>query len=149
MPDERFITQTILASSEEGAEKGNCLAACVASILALPLADVPNFVNAEEFPENFYAWLECRGLGYAWMLVKNADGGAISPELLPDVVKSIGTVGFHLIYGTSPRGFLHSCVGYAGKVVHDPHPSRAGLVDAHAIGFIMPLDPTRGGLLAN
>ncbi len=27
------------------------------------------------------------------------------------------------------RGLLHSCVGLNGEIVHDPHPSRAGLLE--------------------
>lgn len=39
--------------------------------------------------------------------------------------------GWSIVSGRSPRpgGQLHACVAFNGVVVHDPHPSRAGILD--------------------
>lgn len=138
---DRWVTQTVLASDDENAEKGNCFAACVASLLRLPITEVPNFVNDPDgWPENLHGWLRERGMGYLWLIVKDEHGNAARLEELPLQLRSMGAIGLHLIYGTSPRGHLHSCVGDGGVLVHDPHPSRAGLVDVNGVGFIFPLD---------
>jgi hypothetical protein len=38
---------------------------------------------------------------------------------------------YHQISGPSPRGqgIWHAVVGCNGQIVHDPHPSKAGLLD--------------------
>ena len=46
------VDQTILT-----APGGNCFAACVASILELPLADVPNFCSEERWWNALQIWL--------------------------------------------------------------------------------------------
>lgn len=35
--------------------------------------------------------------------------------------------GWSIACGPGPRGLQHSCLAYDGEIVHDPHPSRAGL----------------------
>lgn len=94
-------------------EPGNCFQACVGSILELPLEDVPHFVRlyGRSWMKGFRDWLEERGMGAAWMPEGRHPGGA----------HCIAT-------GHSPRGeFLH-CVVWLNRLVHDPHPSRAGIV---------------------
>lgn len=53
--------------------------------------------------------------------------------------------GYHVISGQGPRGCRHSVVGKAGKMVHDPHPSGAGLLTEEEYGFLIPLDPAKIG----
>jgi hypothetical protein len=46
----------------------------------------------------------------------------------------------HLISGISPRGTRHACVGFGGTVVHDPHPSRLGIIPEEGkwlVGYIV------------
>ena len=93
---------------------GNCFQACVASILDLPLDEVPHFCNdygqVDRFPLNYMKWLAARGLVYL--------------EFSTDSTGAMEFWGHHLICGPSPRGdFLHSVVGFNGEPVFDPHPS--------------------------
>jgi hypothetical protein len=88
---------------------GNCFSACVASILELPLSEVPYFMGWTKAEGSlwfarFVEWLRPRGLypmcfnGCAWV---------------PD--------GFHILSGRSPRGdFDHSVVAFGGVVPLDP-----------------------------
>lgn len=105
-----FVDQTKLHDPENG-QVGNCLAAAVASILGLTIAQVPEFETMEnywipfvEFPAQFG-----RRLIY-------------HPSTHPPKGLSIGTV-------SSPRfpDTRHAVVCLDGKVVHDPHPSRASM----------------------
>ena len=99
--------------------KGNCFAACVASILEIPLEDVPDFAGRE-----------------SWFL----DADRFAREhgytlLLFEVDKCRGKYTFYgdcyyIGSGKSPRGdWTHAVVCRGTKVVHDPHPSGEGIVN--------------------
>jgi len=106
------VDQTDLTSTH-----GNCLSACVASILELSLADVPWFSLAgEQWWDVLAAWVRTRGLGVTYYVPL---GEMHAPR------------GYSIVGGASPRfpGATHACVAYDGNVVHDPHPSRVGLTN--------------------
>lgn len=112
------VDQTIF-----GMPNGNCFAACVASVLELPLSVVPNFMeNHDTWFEDFYQWVG--PAGYAPLFVK-ADAvrcGYVDPRPLIDCGH------YFIVSGLSPRGdHLHAVVQHRGKTVHDPHPSRDGI----------------------
>jgi hypothetical protein len=104
-----------------GHPAGDCLRACVATVLGLPLEDVPHFVQYIEHPagtdRSLWWWAMygfCRW--YGWAVGYNDD--PLDPPK-----------GWALADGKSPRGHMHVVVAYDGEVVFDPHPSRAGLTD--------------------
>jgi len=104
---------------------GNCFSACVASILELPIEDVPFFGADELWWTRFSEWLEARNL-YA-VCLKHRAGRA--------------PVGYHILSGKSPRGeFMHSVVAKGEDIVHDPHPSRANIQDRVDCIIIVPMD---------
>jgi hypothetical protein len=115
------VDQTIF-----GAPHGNCFAACVASILELPLEDVPNFVlEGEGWWNAAKAWLHERGYALLWVKHDAVACGYVDPNPLIDAGHYIITT------GQSPRGeFLHCVIEHRGRIVHDPHPSRDGFVGA-------------------
>ena len=89
---------------------GDCLTACVASILELPLYAVPRFIDAPDSYAALQTWLGCYGLTAVY-----------TPVDQPEV---------HVLIGRSPRGaHNHAVVGYGRQVIHDPHPHRTGLAD--------------------
>ena len=100
----RAVDQTTYGSAD-----GNCFSACVASILEIPLEEVPRFMRVS-WP--FLRWLAGRGLSAS--LYKRVD--YIPP-------------GYSIATGPSMRfaGKMHACVALDGIVIHDPHPSREGL----------------------
>ena len=110
------VTQTILANDPSG-ERGNCFAASIASILELPLVEVPNFCNWDDWRWRTNRWLAPRGLTYLDV--------ALPGDARDLLVKFWG---YHVISGDGPRGHRHSVVGLKGAVFWDPHPSRAGLL---------------------
>lgn len=97
-----------------GRPHGNCLPACIASLLHLEVDDVPAVCEDEsgDWLDRLASWLRPRGL--APLLIAGAP-----PPMLDDV--------FCIVSGKSPRGdFLHATVWRGQTLVHDPHPSRAG-----------------------
>lgn len=102
-------------------QEGDCFRACVASILELPREDVPHFAqltagsSSAAFWNMAYDWLEARGYEYVY---RNRRGRA-----------ELGKDDYQIMVGPSPRGngTYHAVVGQGGTIIHDPHPSRAGL----------------------
>lgn len=112
-----YVDQEFLHDEAAGI-KGDCFRACLATILGLPIKAVPHFATLDYAPDVFVAmncaiaWLNSRGYEM-WM---GLDDGENPLPLC-------------IINGTSPRGIRHSVVGdtESGEMLHDPHPSRAGL----------------------
>lgn len=135
------VLQTITTVDPAKGIFGDCFRACIASILELPLDDVPHFVQigltphpddpqplAEGNSDWWYYlrdWLRPRGLIYF-----DIPAGEDAPDAL------ISALGYHTITGLSPRGdWQHVVVGRGGEIVHDPHPEGGGLRDRRLIGI--------------
>lgn len=109
-----FVDQTIMYDPDSDV-MGNCWQACVATLLRRPLDRVPHFVQLHQsvaevdhatrvFAKDCgYEMIE---VGVAWL------DGSRAPVML---------------HGKSPRGVSHVVIGEGLDIVHDPHPSRAGL----------------------
>lgn len=117
------VDQTIF-----GTPAGNCLPACVASLLHLPIESVPNVCeDGDGWLERLAAWLVPRG--FTPLCFK---GGPL-PQLGATLC---------IVSGVSPRGaFMHATVWCGGTLIHDPHPSRAGIGEAADTIYLIPLDP--------
>ena len=69
------VKQTILTDKTvDPPVVGNCFQACVASLLDLPLDDVPHFCDCNSWPMNFHRWLEDRGLTSVQFSQPDLDG---------------------------------------------------------------------------
>jgi hypothetical protein len=117
------VDQEFLHKPEVG-QHGDCQRAVIASLMELPIADVPHFLQvAEGDATKFWEGLQsfCRSKGMAYLTVPARVGAAFYGA--EDGV-------YHEISGPSPRGngVTHAVVGKDGQVVFDPHPSRAGLL---------------------
>ena len=106
---------------------GNCANACFASILEINIEDVPCFEDMDEnqCPPALSEWLE--SLGFYRIRFEE-------PIFFP---------GYYIVNGISPRGHLHSVVYKGPEMVHDPHPSRAGILKILGVWVLVPLDPAR------
>lgn len=114
-----------------GVPGGNCFTACVASLLELPIDEVPYFMADDDWFPGFQQWLKRWGLwavGFAWDEKWRPDGLCILS----------GVTVRH------PTG-LHSVVARGDAIVHDPHPSRAGLVTRTDVILLVPFDPSARG----
>jgi hypothetical protein len=99
----------------DGIHNGDCMAACLASLLELPLWMVPPFeqmFGRGDWRTRIDQWLE-RMHG---MQMHRTCGHAI--ELLPE---------FYIACGPASRGVDHSVIFSRGLPVHDPHPSNEGI----------------------
>jgi len=103
---------------------GDCFRCVVASIFELPAEEVPHFgqydwgEDGERGRTALREWLVPRGFYY------------LDVEWTAEQIVNWEPVFqfHHLMSGLSARGTRHACVGYGGKVVHDPHPSRSGIM---------------------
>ena len=116
-------TQQILNEPEIG-QIGDCFRTCVACLLDVAPEIVPHVYfdgNCAEAIDRMNAWLEPRGLGIIEFAVPATQD-----------LKQLYITGHFILSGTSPRNpkFLHSVIakGNSFDVVHDPHPSRAGVL---------------------
>lgn len=118
-----FPDQTTFAG--EGT-RGNCFSACLAGILGLKVAEVPHFALLDDH------WLDC---ALAWIAAKGYTWGTS-----PDDYKSNGQepLPYFILRGLSPRRIGHAVIGdtKTGLMVHDPHPSRAGLESVYASMYL-------------
>lgn len=123
------IKQTIMHDPKNG-KYGNCLQACLASILDLTLDNVPHFADNDN--KN---WLIDMN---EWLFQRNLYYFEINPtKCIFDNTFSIYQ-GYHFILGKSPRGkFLHQIIGKNGEKVFDPHPSNTMLTEITAIGLFL------------
>lgn len=136
------IDQTIFGGdNHDPMKRGNCMQASFASLLDLPLDQVPHFVSfGDDWRRVVDEWLAERGMWYLPVAVELL-GGACWPRQLNTLC---------LLSGDSPRGnFSHMVVGrirmdageWLAELVHDPHPSRLGLAKVTFWDFILPLNP--------
>lgn len=119
----RLIDQTTF-----GDPGGNCFSACVATVLGLPISEVPYFMGHADWCGAFNAWLLRRGYYAMFLVVED-----VNPDTFP------WPPGYYIAGGRSSRGG-HAVVARGAAIVHDPHPWRSGLVGIEDITLIVPLD---------
>ena len=134
------IHQTILADPQRNdghdadGQPGNCYQAAIASVLDLALEDVPHFATfSDDWVERSWSWFADRGLTRAFYHEQFFRDLTWPLHVAPGtdfwgqpVSRIVGVLGA----GPSPRGpFRHVVVldPATGAMIHDPHPSGAGL----------------------
>lgn len=104
---------------------GDCFRCCIASILELPPEDVPHVYDSEGWrDESGKVGMQrlqdfLRERGFRFLEIE------WEADALPNWKEQLAF--HHTLSGISPRGNQHAVVGYGGQMVHDPHPSRAGI----------------------
>lgn len=116
---------------------GDCMRAMIASLFELDPATVPHFnaggPDGDEFTRRLNAWLRPRNMAYLSF-----------PRLNADWLRIVGIEGLHHeASGQTERGTCHACAAVDTVVVHDPHPSRAGLTQVEFTGVFVVLDPSK------
>lgn len=130
------VTQTRLHTEEVN---GNCMAACFASVLGGDISEYDAIIDAVIGGNWWHAVEELwRSHGYLIMRISaSASDWSGGPDALC------------FASGTSPRGVRHMCVYAGGEIIHDPHPSRAGLTEITDYSILVPwrelTTPTREG----
>lgn len=122
------VMQTKL-SSEDGSVRGNCMAACVASLLEIGVDEVPAWDEmGTEWIDSFEEFLILRGYDYegslsGWRFTEVGNWANVL-EL------SSGVDGYFMVAGPSPRApqrRRHAVIYKDGVMVHDPHPDGTGV----------------------
>lgn len=105
-----------------GEENGDCLRAAVASLMKLPLGEVPHFCSRENEAKG---WVE---LMQEWFAAR---GYAVCELQYGDWVHSVLPGAYYLLSGRSPRfpDEYHVVIAQEGQVVHDPHPDDSGVLE--------------------
>lgn len=149
------VTQTKMVVKNSAGEfvvHGNCYAAAIASILELPITEVPN-VETLFHIENSY-WAE---VTHTWLVSKGYDiltdnrFMVFHPELAGRVADNHEELRaelkdrYYLVSGDSPRGVMHICIFQNGVMVHDPHPTREGILNHQYFETIDLLNPPTNG----
>ncbi len=122
------VKQEFLHQPEIG-QHGDCMRAVIASLLELPIQEVPHFLHdgceASVFWGRLNAFLS--KFGYCYLAVPAFD---MQAYLDANGIEEI----WHEIGGPSPRGndVFHAVVGRNGEIAHDPHPSQSGLTGSNA-----------------
>lgn len=119
------VQQTIF-----GQKKGNCLPACIASILEIPIDDLPNFCakKGTNWITDTAEWLHLHGWSMFYFSLnprrKRKDG-----RVNADWHFNIPRDALYIAGGKSPRGnWNHACIYRDNELIHDPHPDGTGLV---------------------
>lgn len=127
-----------------GKPNGNCFTACLASLLQVPLTALEP-VQAL-YREGATRWEEGRDEKH-WVKCWAEIQGFIAAQhamILVGVLPPHVPAGYSILGGGSPRGdFGHYVVAHDGEVVHDPHPSRDGIVGS-AEEYLVLLPVVRG-----
>lgn len=121
------VMQTLFGGDPDNpVELGNCWPACFATLLGLELNDVPHFYAEERDPQkaNYNAWTWLRERGWHVIAITWTEH---APFQLPGEIV--------IISGKSPRGaHEHAVIGridhtkeFGFELLHDPHPSGAGI----------------------
>jgi len=113
---------------------GDCMRACLATLLGIPLYEAPYLPPDERWFATANQFLATRALA---LVSLDWHVGTVKASLTQDV--------YFMLYGKSPRGHGHAVIAHIvdGQIVtfHDPHPSRAGLLDDSIDGMAF-LTPT-------
>jgi hypothetical protein len=123
--------QTFVGNGDAGAVPGNCMQACMASVLDLPLDLVPHFaLFGDKWGEAIVLWVQSRGKSLRvyndwnehkeWWAARGVECEVLglAPHEQP-----------MLAAGQSHSGpWSHMVVWQHGRIAHDPNPLRLGLV---------------------
>ena len=116
------LKQTIF-SNEKAGTVGNCLQSCVASLLDLPIEEVPHFSwYMSDWFRKLYSFIEEKGYVVIITGVKQ------NPNWREEIK---GIDGYVIVGGKSPRGIFngHAVIYKDGEPFFDPHPDNTFLLE--------------------
>jgi hypothetical protein len=150
------VTQTkvvVRNSQNEIVQNGNCWAAAIASILELPITEVPNFEVWFKWEDGFWYAITERFLHLKGYTLENGEcfkvfhmsadewGKSVLKQKHGDYheVAETNLDKFYFVSGQSARGVSHVTIYQNGVMVHDPHPTREGIIEQSIFEHIRPL----------
>jgi hypothetical protein len=146
-------TQTRLHRGNKPEERGNCFPSVIASILEMDVEDV---IQIQEHYDGDWMgtllnWLSERNYQYCCAdhykcfhpelhyQLRNSDGRTPDDALIKEMCE-IYKDQYYLVAGRSPRhpDINHIVIFQNGKMIHDPHPDRSGIL-THEIFSVIEL----------
>ena len=122
--------------TKSGYPKGNCVMACVASILEVSLDDLPDlFERCCSYDEEKAIWNHDKENWWD-VLLEGVQSFGWEVTFVNRNASRVYPQGYAIAGGDTPREDVvnergenvgHSVVYLDGKMIHDPHPSRDGL----------------------
>lgn len=106
----------------ENNQYGDCQRACIASLLDIAPVQIPHFHESGDplkFRKSLNGYLATMGLIHITTEPFNFRQGQF---------RGMANC-YHMIYGQTVRGTRHAVVALNGEIIHDPHPSKAGLIE--------------------
>jgi len=101
--------------------KGDCLRACLATILEFDINEMPNFWERTQNGEKFFNLVD------NW-LIKHFSLKLLTVRISEEEINSYTENVLCIAVGKSSRGVNHAVVWFDNEIFHDPHPSKSGLV---------------------
>jgi hypothetical protein len=123
--------------------RGNCFAACIASLLEVDIAEVPAF-EGPRWCEDASAWLQDRS-GFSLVSVAPMAGGLWGPSSDYPLSRQMWRPPGYAILACRRRGpteAAHAVVVLDGAIVHDPEPGLHPDRDPYVLNWYV-LTPTR------
>ena len=155
------VTQTKVVIKDSNGNiviNGNCYAAAIASLLELPIEEVPNFEVFYRLKKNRAFWntvidtwlssqnLELRtadefqcfhdDIDISVYLRKDDESFDECRQRLCEELRDK----YYMVSGLSVRGVYHVCIYKNGNMIHDPHPTREGLIELEDFQIIEGLE---------
>lgn len=124
---DKFVDPTVPLNSQ----RGNCFSAVLASLLELPLAAVPNFVEIDVLGGPNWWWLFHKYVEAFWEGLRVVE---CRPRSAP--AGRFYAAGGLSVRATEVNPIHHSVVMRDGWLVHDPHPAGGGLLTVDSCWFI-------------
>lgn len=153
------VTQTkVVVKNSKGqlVVHGNCYAAAIASILDLPISEVPNVevlfdMEGKDkwlWDDVMNKWLASKGYkiedSYLFrvfhenLIADDLTHGDLSYDITEWKEKL--TDQYYFAEGLSARDVFHICIYQNGKLIHDPHPTREGLKEVKYLKQLVKLE---------
>lgn len=131
------VDQQQLYDPKDESPWGDCVASCIASILEIPLEQIParHFCHCTDGTQTMAVnnYLKQFGLGFVRVPVRDGSDWSHLEFLLHGV--------YHTMGGPGPRGCGHEVVGKGMEMVHDPHPSKLGILEVEDVGIFVCREP--------
>ena len=103
------IMQKNIHNPEKGI-MGDCLRACICSLLEISDENIPNFAEDTDYPMQLINFLKSKGYRLKYSIEEPIN------------------IEYYMVWGLSPRNNKHSVIYHNGKLVHDPHPMSGGVL---------------------
>lgn len=124
-------------------QKGNCFAACIASLMERNITDVLNVEELYVLPDweiILQRWLNEHKWEWRTDMNFNCFHDRLNYATEDDMRNRYYLQDdYYLISGKTVRNIQHLCIYKAGILIHDPHPSNEGLITFEVFETIKPL----------